>query len=57
MGRRNLNTMLRYSHLAEFDLKAAILGLDRFAEIGPPSDTSPSSEAAVSGAQSSSVLE
>jgi len=39
MGHRNLNTTLRYSHLAQSDLKAAVLRLDRFAEIGPPSDT------------------
>jgi integrase len=54
MGHRNLNTTLRYSHLAQSDLKAAVLRLDRFAEIGSPSDTrtdtDPSREAAASGA-------
>jgi len=52
MGHRNLNTTLRYSHLAQSDLKAAVLRLDKFAEIGPPSgtDTASSSEATASGA-------
>jgi len=54
MGHRNLNTTLRYSHLAQSDLRAAVLRLDKFAEIGETSDTrtdtGPSSETAASGA-------